>query len=130
MIKRHGVIGGPKQTKPVKPKMKPGFVHGQKPKKAKKDTGEVKVFVISAEESQEFKEFTAEEIVEPEEAIEEVVEEQEEEEVVVVVEQVDPVREEDLGYDPSLECPFCDFTSKSKRGLSYHMRRVHPTGGF
>jgi len=126
MIKRHGVIGGPKNKRPIQPRMKPRFHYEGHLPKPKKDSGEIKVFVVSSDETKVdvFEELKI--VPEPEEVL---IVEPEEEEVVVVEPEIDPVLEEDKDCNPNLECPICLFVSKSEKGLKSHMRWKHSTVG-
>jgi len=129
-LRNNGVIGGPRRTKPIRPKMKPGFF-------PKKDEPEVIVqkvdlenqpetFLISSDGEQTTLAFSP-----PEEPVE-------------VVEEVDPIEEEDKEptldelfpvFEPVVEAPIvdkltcnlCGFRAKSKKGLKSHKKWKHST---
>jgi len=108
--RRHGVIGGPRTNKPIRPRRKQGFY----PK-----TQEPEV------------------IVEPVQTVEVYVATPNTEEVIHIpikeekIEEPDPVEEEDKMFDfeslfpKTNKCDICGFESKSERGLKSHKRWKH-----
>jgi hypothetical protein len=121
-LRIHGVIGGPRRKKRIRPRKKQDFfpkslvpkVVVSSSKKIKKEH-KVETFV-DVSESDEIALLPAkDEIPEAEPTVEE-----------ETVEEAPEASKKEVPVDPSLTCPYCSFESKSARGLKSHIRWRHP----
>ena len=104
VVRRHGVIGGPKQSPPKSRKIK-------KPLKVKKNS--IEIMIIKDEEFIE-------------EPVMDVIVVESNYDVVTDEDKLESYIPNDLDVLPRYGCIFCEFAAKSKRGLKTHKRAKHP----
>jgi hypothetical protein len=95
MLRRHGIIGGPKQ-RPPRPKMLPGFM----PKKQKKQKQKELIDVVVVDS-------VSEEVLDDFDCVEE----------EDILDEYIPVGV----FQTEHKCTLCEFTTKSEKGLKIHM---------